>query len=77
MKTLLFAGLHKPFSKKRLLLCSLSLLSFYNYAQNVPQDSTKINQLDEVMVKAVRANDKTPIPFSNLSKFRARHSHVA
>ncbi len=76
MKTLLFAGLHKPFSKKRLLLCSLSLLSFYNYAQNVPQDSTKINQLDEVMVKAVRANDKTPIPFSNLSKKELRERNL-
>jgi iron complex outermembrane receptor protein len=34
----------------------------------VPQDSTKISQLDEVMVKAVRANEKTPMSFSNLSK---------
>ena len=76
MKTLLFAGLHKPFSKKRLFLCSLSLLSFYNYAQNVPQDSTKINQLDEVMVKAVRANDKTPIPYSNLSKKELRERNL-
>jgi iron complex outermembrane receptor protein len=68
MKTLLFAGLHKPFSKKRLFLYSLSLFSFCNYAQNVPQDSTKINQLDEVMVKAIRATEKTPMSFSNLSK---------
>ena len=72
MKTLLFAGLHKPFSKKRFFLYSFSLLSFYNYAQNVPQDSTKVNQLDEVMVKAVRASDKTPMPFSNLSKKELR-----
>jgi iron complex outermembrane receptor protein len=68
MKTLLFAGLHKPFSKKRLFLYSVSLFSFCNYAQNVPQDSTKINQLDEVMVKAIRATEKTPMSFSNLSK---------
>jgi iron complex outermembrane receptor protein len=68
MKILLFAGLHKPFSKKRLFLYSFSLFSFCNYAQNVPQDSTKISQLDEVMVKAVRANEKTPMSFSNLSK---------
>ena len=76
MKTLLFAGLHKPFSKKRIFLYSISLLSFYNYAQNVPQDSTKVNQLDEVMVKAVRANDKTPIPFSNLSKKELRERNL-
>ena len=76
MKTLLFAGLHKPFSKKRFFLYSLSLLSFYNYAQNVPQDSTKVNQLDEVMVKAVRASDKTPMPFSNLSKKELRERNL-
>ena len=76
MKTLLFAGLHKPFSKKRFFLYSISLISFYNYAQNVPQDSTKVNQLDEVMVKAVRANDKTPIPFSNLSKKELRERNL-
>ncbi|WP_432672113.1 TonB-dependent receptor [Flavobacterium sp. SM2513] len=76
MKTLLFAGLHKPFSKKRLFLYSFSLLSFYNYAQNVPQDSTKVNELDEVMVKAVRANDKTPMPFSNLSKEELRERNL-
>lgn len=76
MKTLLFAGLHKPFSKKRFFLYSFSLLSFYNYAQNVPQDSTKVHQLDAVMVKAVRANDKTPVPFSNLSKKELRERNL-
>ena len=76
MKTLLFAGLHKPFSKKRLFLYSLSLFSFNNYAQNVPQDSTKVNALDEVLVKAVRANDKTPVSFSNLSKKELRERNL-
>ena len=76
MKTLLFAGLHKPFSKKRLFFYSLSLFSFCSYAQNVPQDSTKVNELDEVMVKAVRANDKTPVSFSNLSKKELRERNL-
>jgi iron complex outermembrane receptor protein len=76
MKTLLFAGLHKPFSKKRLFFYSLSLFSFCSYAQNVPQDSTKVNELDEVMVKAVRANDKTPMSFSNLSKEELRERNL-
>lgn len=76
MKTLLFAGLHKPFSKKRLFFYSLSLFSLYNYAQNVPQDSTKVNELDAVMVKAVRANDKTPMSFSNLSKKELRERNL-
>jgi iron complex outermembrane receptor protein len=76
MKILLFAGLHKPFSKKRLFIYSLSLFSFYNYAQNVPQDSTKVNALDEVLVKAVRANEKTPVSFSNLSKKELRERNL-
>ena len=76
MKTLLFAGLHKPFSKKRLFFCSLSLFSICSYAQNVPQDSTKVNELDAVMVKAVRANDKTPMSFSNLSKKELRERNL-
>lgn len=76
MKTLLFAGLHKPFSKKRLFFYSLSLFYFCSYAQNVPQDSTKVNALDEVMVKAVRANDKTPVSYSNLSKKELRERNL-
>lgn len=76
MKTLLFAGLHKPFSQKRLFFYSFSLFSFCSYAQNVPQDSTKVNALDEVMVKAVRANDKTPVSFSNLSKEELRERNL-
>ncbi len=76
MKTLLFAGLHKPFSKKRLFFYSLSLFSFCSYAQNVPQDSTKVNSLDEVIVKAVRANDKTPMSFSNVSKEELRERNL-
>ena len=76
MKILLFAGLHKPFSKKRLFFYSLSLFSICSYAQNVPQDSTKVNELDAVLVKAVRANDKTLMPFSNLSKEELRERNL-
>ncbi|WP_026977155.1 TonB-dependent receptor [Flavobacterium tegetincola] len=76
MKTLLFAGLHKPFSKQRLFFYSLSLFSMCSFAQNVPQDSTKVNELDEVMVRAVRASDKTPMPFSNLSKKELRERNL-
>lgn len=76
MKTLLFAGLHKPFSQKRLFFYSFSLFSFCSFAQNVPQDSTKVNALDEVMVKAVRASDKTPVSFSNLSKEELRERNL-
>ncbi len=44
------------------------LISFLSFAQKKVQDSTKVNQLDEVLVSAVRVTTKTPISFSNLGK---------
>ncbi|MFH7012187.1 TonB-dependent receptor [Flavobacterium sp. FlaQc-52] len=48
-----------------LVLFSLftSLVSF-----SQQQDSTKVNQLDDVLVSAVRVTTKTPVSFSNMSK---------
>ncbi len=43
-----------------------SLFSFLTYCQE--KDTLKINQIDEVLVSAVRVNKKTPISFSNLNK---------
>ena len=43
------------------LQCSLS-----GFSQDV--DTTKTKNLEEVMVQAVRANDKTPVTFSNFTK---------
>jgi iron complex outermembrane receptor protein len=43
-----------------------SLLSFYSFSQ--VKDTTKVNQLDEVLVSAVRVTSKTPVSFSNLDK---------
>jgi len=43
------------------LLYSLSSIS-------QEQDSTKVNQLDDVLVSAVRVTSKTPVTFSNLDK---------
>lgn len=51
-----------------------SLFSFLSHAQSIPPlevkgiDTTAVNQLDEVLVLAVRATSKTPVSFSNLSK---------
>lgn len=39
-----------------------------SFSQEKQQDTTKVNQLDEVLVSAVRVTTKTPIPFSNVSK---------
>ncbi|MDR7208131.1 TonB-dependent receptor domain-containing protein [Flavobacterium piscis] len=40
--------------------------TLFSYAQE--QDSTKVNQLDNVLVSAVRVTKKTPVSFSNLDK---------
>jgi len=50
-------------------LSLFSLFSFlFSFAQEQTQDSTKVNQLDEVIVSAVRVDSKTPVTFSNLDK---------
>jgi len=49
-----------------LLSIFFSLFSFLSFAQ--VQDTTKVNQLDDVLVSAVRATKKTPVSFSNLTK---------
>ena len=63
MKIVLF----KP-SAKRLYLSSFLLFSLATLAQEKPKDTTSVNQLDEVLVSAIRVNSKTPVSFSNLSK---------
>ena len=63
MKFLLF----KP-SAKRLFLSSFLLFSLATLAQEKTKDTTRVNQLDEVLVSAIRVNSKTPVSFSNLSK---------
>ncbi|MDI6045213.1 TonB-dependent receptor [Flavobacterium yafengii] len=42
------------------------LASFISFSQ--VKDTTKVNQLDEVLVSAVRVTTKTPVSFSNLDK---------
>lgn len=42
------------------------LASFISFSQ--VKDTTKVNQLDEVLVSAVRVTSKTPVSFSNLTK---------
>ncbi|RZK00047.1 MAG: TonB-dependent receptor, partial [Flavobacterium sp.] len=76
MKTLLFAGFKKPFYKSKLFTSSFLLITTCGFAQNTPKDSTKVYELDEVMVKAVRANEKTPVSFSNLSKKELRKRNL-
>ncbi|MEO8254285.1 MAG: TonB-dependent receptor, partial [Flavobacterium sp.] len=42
------------------------LISLFSFSQ--VKDTTTVNQLDEVLVSAVRVTSKTPVSFSNLSK---------
>jgi iron complex outermembrane receptor protein len=44
------------------------LIAFVSYSQEIKKDSTKVNELDEVLVSALRVTSKTPVSFSNLNK---------
>ncbi|MDR6845469.1 TonB-dependent receptor domain-containing protein [Flavobacterium granuli] len=49
--------------------CFLLFTFFYSlFSFSQVKDSTKVNQLDEVLVSAVRVTTKTPVTFSNLDK---------
>lgn len=45
-----------------------SLFSIFSFSQETERDSTKVNQLDEVVISAIRVDSKTPVTFSNLDK---------
>ncbi|MCW2118112.1 TonB-dependent receptor [Flavobacterium sp. 7A] len=53
-------------SKPLVLSVICYLFSFFSFAQ--VKDSTNLNKLDEVLISAIRVNDKTPMSFSNLDK---------
>jgi len=44
------------------------LIAFVSYSQETKKDSTKVNELDEVLVSTLRVTSKTPVSFSNLNK---------
>ena len=74
MNTLFFKKSQEPRAKnqKRVLRVFLILLTFHfsllTFSQVKQKDSIKVNQLDEVLVSAVRVSAKTPVSFSNMSK---------
>lgn len=49
-------------------MLALFLLTIPVFAQEKPQDSTKTQTLDEILLLATRAKDKTPVAFSNITK---------
>lgn len=60
----------KKEQRKKIVLFTLAscFLSLASFSQQTAQDSTKVNQLEEVTIAAVRAKGKNPITFTNLSK---------
>ena len=54
--------------KNLFLFLTLLVLSVSAYAQEKNQDSTQVEVLDEVLVKAVRVNASSPITHTNVSK---------
>ena len=54
--------------KNLFLFLTLFVLSVNTFSQEKKQDSTKIEKLEEVIVKAVRVNATSPITHSNISK---------
>ncbi|WP_432707102.1 TonB-dependent receptor [Flavobacterium yafengii] len=71
MNTILVSKSQSPkVSKSKNLTYYMSsvflLATFLSFSQ--VKDTTKVNQLDEVLVSAVRVTSKTPVSFSNLDK---------
>ena len=59
----------KKFKNLELYLSFIFFLtSIFTFSQEKIKDTTKVNQLDEVLVSATRVNSKTPMTFSNFSK---------
>jgi len=56
-------------NRSKLLISGVFVLtSLVSFAQEKQKDTTKVNQLDEVLVSAIRVTTKTPVTFSNVSK---------
>ncbi|WP_353169455.1 TonB-dependent receptor [Flavobacterium sp.] len=66
MNLLLKSRKSKVESRKKLFAFSLFLLPFALNAQEQPKDSVK--SIEEVLISGVRAKDKNPITFTNVSK---------
>jgi len=55
-------------NRAKFIFFLLSSIFFSQFSFSQEQDSTKVNQLDDVLVSAVRVTTKTPVSFSNLDK---------
>ncbi|WP_299249962.1 TonB-dependent receptor [uncultured Lacinutrix sp.] len=58
----------KSIVKNTTLFLAFTVLTLNGFAQEIKQDSTKIETLDEVLVSAVRVKADAPVTHSNLTK---------
>ena len=68
MKTLPKNCCHKGTKSQRFFNLFFILFSLFSFSQETQKDTTKINTLNDVIVSSVRAKDKNPITFTNVSK---------
>jgi len=68
MKTLLKNCCHKGTKSQRFLNLFSFFFFLFSFSQEVKKDTTSVNTLDDVIVSSVRAKDKNPITFTNVSK---------
>ncbi|KAF2079682.1 TonB-dependent receptor [Flavobacterium sharifuzzamanii] len=61
-------------TKSIFFLLSSGFFTLLSFAQQ--QDSTKVNQLDDVLVSAVRVTSKTPVSFSNMDKKEIKYRNL-
>lgn len=77
MNFLFYKKAQEPRAKSSLLsIFFFLLISFFSFSQEKQRDTTKIKQLDEVLVSAVRVTSKTPVSFSNLDKKEIRFRNL-
>lgn len=68
MKTLFKKDCHKG-TKTQIYLSLFSIFfSLFSFSQEIKKDTTKVTELKEVTVSSVRAKDKNPITYTNVSK---------
>ncbi|MNQ39643.1 TonB dependent receptor [compost metagenome] len=63
-------------SRTRSIFFSLLSIFFSLFSFAQQQDSTKVNQLDDVLVSAVRVTSKTPVSFSNMDKKEIKYRNL-
>jgi len=80
MNTLFIKKSQKAKGKSQIFIFIISLalwlMANASFSQEKPKDTTKVNQLDEVLVSAVRVTAKTPVSFSNLNKKEIKYRNL-